>query len=268
MATLGAAPHTPAPSPEATPTSSEAKPRKMWSSAARDAEILVDRTSKIGLPTSTPQRHSLPGGPPLVETRVFDTGFCRPGPQAFATAYIQFCLDPVTDCPDGQTLRPARESRSRQTGTADWSPWQPLSPAVCVTPGEENLVDNVRTAFAEMTITPSPITHIDVRGWTFVQIDTVIYSDSEPQTLATTVGGMPVELRATPVEWRWDFGDESKPVTTATPGGPYPTSRSPTSTPVSGPTQSLSPRRGEGSGAWKARRNGATSRATTPLPGT
>lgn len=162
------------------------------------------------------------GGPPLVETRAFDARFCRPGPEAFATAYIRLCLDPVTDCPDSQTLRPARESRSRQTGNSDWGTWQPLSPAECVTPGEDDLIDNVRTTFAEMTITPSPVTVIDGRGWTFVQIDTVIYSDNEPQTLATTVGGTQVELRATPVEWRWDFGDGSKPVTTTTPGGPYP----------------------------------------------
>ncbi|NKX92450.1 PKD domain-containing protein [Sanguibacter hominis ATCC BAA-789] len=91
-----------------------------------------------------------------------------------------------------------------------------------MTPEEGDLIGDVRSAFAEMTLTPSPITVIDGRGWTFVQIDTVIYSDAEPQTLATTVGGTPVELRATPVEWHWDFGDKSKPLTTTTPGGPYP----------------------------------------------
>ena len=69
---------------------------------------------------------------------------------------------------------------------------------------------------------PPPVTVIDGRGWTFVQIDTIVYTDDTPQTLTTTVGGTPVELRATPVEWRWDFGDKTKPVTTTKPGGPYP----------------------------------------------
>jgi len=137
-------------------------------------------------------------------------------------AYIHFCLDPVEECPDDQLLEPARESRSRPAGTSAWGPWQPLSPATCITPGEDELNTNVRTAFAQMTITPPPVTVIDGRGWTFVQIDTIVYSDDEPQTLATTVGGTPVELRATPVEWHWDFGDKTKPLTTTEPGGPYP----------------------------------------------
>ena len=169
-----------------------------------------------------PDRGPVPG-PALVETRALDPRFCLPGaPQAFATAYIQLCLDPVEDCPDGQVLQPARESRSRPAGTADWGPWEPLSAATCVTPGEDDLIDDVRTAFAQMTITPPPVTVIDGRGWTFVQIDTIVYSDDQPQTLAATAGGTPVEIRATPVEWHWDFGDKTKPLTTTTPGGPYP----------------------------------------------
>ncbi|WP_169924532.1 PKD domain-containing protein [Flavimobilis soli] len=162
-------------------------------------------------------------GPPLTETRVLDPNFCQPGsPQAFATAYIQLCLDPVEECPEGEVLQPARETRSRPAGDAEWGPWQPLSPATCVIPGEGDLIDDVRRAFAEMTITAPPVTVIDGRGWTFVQIDTIVYSDDTPQTLTTTVGGTPVEIRATPVEWRWDFGDKTKPLTTTKPGGPYP----------------------------------------------
>src|SRR5690606_13399719 len=125
-------------------------------------------------------------------------------------------------CADDEILQPPRETRARLTAEGPWSPWTALSGWTCVTPSEDDLITAVRTAFARMTITPSPITVIDGRGWTFVQIDTVIYSDAEPQTLATTVAGTPVELRATPIEWTWNFGDDTPPVTTTTPGGPYP----------------------------------------------
>ncbi len=162
-------------------------------------------------------------GPALVETRVFDTAACQDVSLITSLpAYIQFCFGAVEECPAGQVLQPARESRSRPAGTTQWGPWEPLSTATCVTPGENDLVDNVRTAFAEMTVTPPPVTVIDGRGWTFVPIDTIVYSDDEPQTLTTTVGGTPIEIRATPVEWHWDFGDKTKPLTTTTPGGPYP----------------------------------------------
>ena len=162
-------------------------------------------------------------GPPLVESRVIDPAMCQPGSSvAYDPTYSYRCDGFDLECAEGEILQPPRETRSRLTGAAQWGPWTALSSWHCVTPEEGDLIDDVRTAFARMTITPSPITVIDGRGWTFVQIDTVIYSDDEPQTLATTVGGTPVELRATPVEWHWDFGDKTKPLTTTTPGGPYP----------------------------------------------
>ena len=148
---------------------------------------------------------------------------CQPGSSvAYDPTYSYRCDGFDLECAEGEILQPPRETRSRLTGAAQWGPWTALSSWQCVTPEEGDLIDDVRTAFAEMTLAPSPITVIDGRGWTFVQIDTVIYSDDEPQTLATTVGGTPVELRATPVEWHWDFGDNTTPLTTTKPGGPYP----------------------------------------------
>jgi hypothetical protein len=162
-------------------------------------------------------------GPPLVESRVIDPAMCQPGSSVtYDPAYSYRCDGFDLECAEGEILQPPRETRSRPTGTAEWGPWTALSSWQCATPQEGDLIDDVRTAFAEMTLTPPPVTVIDGRGWTFVQIDTIVYSDDEPQTLATTVGGTPVELRATPVEWRWDFGDNTKPLTTTKPGGPYP----------------------------------------------
>src|SRR5690554_6882655 len=67
--------------------------------------------------TGVPPRTRPIAAPPLTETRVLDPNFCQPGsPQAFATAYIQLCLDPVEECPEGEVLQPARETRSRPAG--------------------------------------------------------------------------------------------------------------------------------------------------------
>ncbi len=216
----------PAPTPSAPPTSET--PRSTMPPLVKTKSNGGDRVGiqfdwKTDTPSSPKPRPRPTEGPPLVESRVIDPAMCQPGSSvAYDPAYFYRCDGFDLECAEGEILQPPRETRSRLTGAAQWGPWTALSSWQCVTPEEGDLIDDVRSAFAEMTLTPSPIAVIDGRGWTFVQIDTVIYSDAEPQTLATTVGGTPVELRATPVEWRWDFGDKSKPLTTTTPGGPYP----------------------------------------------
>lgn len=54
-----------------------------------------------------------------------------------------------------------------------------------------------------------------------VHMDLIAYAESESQTLSTTILGQPVQVRATPVSYHWDFGD-GKSLTTSTPGRPYP----------------------------------------------
>jgi len=205
----------------------------MTGSAASEEEWTASKTSDETFESAkemqknarktTPSGRRPVEGPPLVESRVIDPAMCQPGSSiTYDPAYSYRCDGFDLECEDGQILRPPRETRSRPSGAAEWGPWTALSPWQCVTPEEGSLIDDVRRAFAEMTITAPPVTVIDGRGWTFVQIDTIVYSNDTPQTLTTTVGGTPVEIRATPVEWRWDFGDKTKPLTTTKPGGPYP----------------------------------------------
>ena len=222
--TLAIAIAAPAPSPpRTTPAALGDDPASRWKADATDRRVDIGAWWLGKDPKSSTPRPRPVSGPPLVESRVIDPAMCQPGSSvAYDPTYSYRCDGFDLECAEGEILQPPRETRSRLTGAAQWGPWTALSSWQCVTPEEGDLIDDVRTAFAEMTLAPSPITVIDGRGWTFVQIDTVIYSDDEPQTLATTVGGTPVELRATPVEWHWDFGDNTKPLTTTTPGGPYP----------------------------------------------
>jgi hypothetical protein len=55
-----------------------------------------------------------------------------------------------------------------------------------------------------------------------VNIETVAWSTARTHVLTTTILGTPVAVRATPIEWSWDFGAGTEPFATTTPGGPYP----------------------------------------------
>lgn len=112
---------------------------------------------------------------------------------------------------------PAIWVRQRPTGSTTWSDWR-IVPTTCPDPLQERVDD----AWARATLTAPPVTIIDGRGWTFVQIDTVTYTDGTLQTFTPTLGGDTVEIRATPLSYTWDFGDGSRPRTTTVPGGPYP----------------------------------------------
>jgi len=59
-------------------------------------------------------------------------------------------------------------------------------------------------------------------GWALVNLDTIAFSDGAGQTLAATVLGTDVVVRAVPAGYRWDFGDGSAPLSTTQPGAPYP----------------------------------------------
>lgn len=59
-------------------------------------------------------------------------------------------------------------------------------------------------------------------GRHLILVETVARSTAVEHTLAATVAGVPVEVRLTPLEWTWHFGQEIADFTTRTPGGEYP----------------------------------------------
>ena len=60
----------------------------------------------------------------------------------------------------------------------------------------------------------------DGRG--LVHVDLIVWTDPQPQTFATSLLGVPVQVRATPSRFVWDFGDGSEPLVTTDAGAPWP----------------------------------------------
>ena len=77
-------------------------------------------------------------------------------------------------------------------------------------------------AFQEMQIAPSEVNVQPPDGWTLVNIDTIAFTENQPRTMSTSLFGIPVEIRAVPSNYSWDFGDGSAPLVTSDPGAPYP----------------------------------------------
>lgn len=74
---------------------------------------------------------------------------------------------------------------------------------------------------------PLPAAEISVQPpnrRTLINVPTNFYTDAGRVILPTTVLGQPVRVRATPMRFRWTYGDGAA-LTTADPGAPYPSLR-------------------------------------------
>lgn len=102
--------------------------------------------------------------------------------------------------------------------------WQRTGQA-CLRPGEARarqvIPDFTLQDFRRLPLPPGK-THIEPPNLrTLVNVPTNVYVVSRPVTLSTTLVGFPVQVRATPVSYRWSFGDGST-LHTEDPGAPYP----------------------------------------------
>ena len=60
-------------------------------------------------------------------------------------------------------------------------------------------------------------------GYVLAEVPANVYASSTGQSeVGTSVLGIPVMVRVTPVAWSWDFGDGGRVGPTSDPGGPYP----------------------------------------------
>jgi hypothetical protein len=59
-------------------------------------------------------------------------------------------------------------------------------------------------------------------GYTVINVPTNVYAEAEPVTIDTTLLGFPVQVRATPERYTWDFGDGSTLGPTEDAGAAYP----------------------------------------------
>ena len=123
----------------------------------------------------------------------------------------------LPECDDAGVLAPLLR-RTRAAPGAPWGPWYVLSDWAC----EVDLVPAFTAAdFRDLPLA-APALHMQpARGQVLVHMPTIVYSDDRVQTLQTELLGYDFEVQATPSSYRWDFGD-GHPVTTTTPGRPYP----------------------------------------------
>lgn len=123
----------------------------------------------------------------------------------------------LPECDDAGVLEPLLR-RTRAAPGAPWGPWYVLSDWAC----EVDLVPAFTAEdFRDLPLA-APALHMQpARGQVLVNMPTIVYSDDTVQTLRTELLGYDFEVQATPSSYRWDFGD-GHPVTTSTPGRPYP----------------------------------------------
>ncbi len=97
----------------------------------------------------------------------------------------------------------------------------PAAPGVPAPAPEPVVVVVTQSDFASLPVAPAVAHAGPPSGYLPVNMDLIAYAESQEQTLDTVLLGTPVQVRATPVEYRWDFGDGNT-ITTHTPGRPYP----------------------------------------------
>lgn len=97
----------------------------------------------------------------------------------------------------------------------------PAAPGAPAPAPEPVVVVVTQSDFASLPVAPAVAHAGPPSGYLPVNMDLIAYAESQEQTLDTVLLGTPVQVRATPVEYRWDFGDGNT-ITTHTPGRPYP----------------------------------------------
>jgi hypothetical protein len=81
---------------------------------------------------------------------------------------------------------------------------------------EQVLAETKSVLFPGLSVKVQPNTR------TLVNLDTIVYTDeSKVSTAQVAILGFPVDVEATPMSYRWSFGDGTT-LTTTTPGKPYP----------------------------------------------
>jgi len=84
------------------------------------------------------------------------------------------------------------------------------------------IVALVASEFKTLPLAAPAITAQPDGDWALVNVDFVVYTEADQQLLSTTILGVPVTIRATPVHYSWDFGDGSPALSTTDRGQPYP----------------------------------------------
>lgn len=109
--------------------------------------------------------------------------------------------------------------RTRDTPGSPWSDWRLLATWACP---EDVLPAFTLEDFQRLPLAPSALHIQPERPVVLVNMPTITHTDPTPQLLTTTLLGYPIEVEATPSSYTWDYGDGTPPITTTSPGHPYP----------------------------------------------
>lgn len=125
---------------------------------------------------------------------------------------------PLPDCGGAVPVAPVWH-RHRDTPEGAWQQWTMVLGWTCP---QDALPAFTQTDLRRLPLSPS-VLHVQPSGAeVLVNKPTIVFTDAAPQVFVTDLAGAQIEVEAQPVAFAWDFGDGSAPITTTSPGHPYP----------------------------------------------
>jgi len=109
--------------------------------------------------------------------------------------------------------------RDRVTATTAWGPWRFVTGWSCP---QDALPAFMVEDFRRLPLAPPVLRIQPDTAQVLVNLATITMTDPTPQLLATDLLGYPLEVRATPTLYSWDYGDGTDPLATTSPGHPWP----------------------------------------------
>ncbi|WP_062377126.1 hypothetical protein [Demequina pelophila] len=101
-----------------------------------------------------------------------------------------------------------------------WTDWTIVQNAPgCPTP--EQIRAALEREWTSLRPEPTQVTLQPDTGWVYATMPTIAIAEDNPRLHTATVLGAPVEIRATPSSFTWEWGD-GESTTTTDPGRPYP----------------------------------------------
>ena len=166
--------------------------------------------------------------PPVSRTRPMDPGECSLAELTANPGVAFWCSAAIGEsagCAEDERFRVPYLRSVWEASTGAWGPWTLYRDAGCEgdgDPGEGDVGAEIEREIKRLELKGSPLGRSPGTAVTYVQTDTIVWTDAVPQVFDLTVLGQAVELEMTPVQFSWDFGDGSRPLVTTKTGGPYP----------------------------------------------
>lgn len=171
----------------------------------------------VGGKSSPPQPDAPTGAGPIVTYQRIAWSRCG------GAGLQQWCVDDEIGnqiCADGTAAQLPLFARETDRTGAVTRDWFLVDPGGCPEDGAVPVLS--AEEFARLPLAPSSVNLQPRDGRALVHYGVIATTDAAPQTLTTTVLGVPVTVTATPTAWTWDYGDGTPPRTTTDPGRPYP----------------------------------------------